>query len=490
MQETPLSKLLEQLLALPKESEWLEFKHNNADPKEIGEYISALANSAVIHRQERAYLIWGIADDTKKVIGTAFNPDVAKQGNQALEMWLSQKLRPSPHFEFIIGEHCKQRIVLLSIRPVKEEPVKFDRIAYIRVGSHKTKLDDQPGKLKEFWTQAIAGDNGTWDQTKEENATHLDLDEKALKQFISRINKCGRLAIPENEDIFSTLDKLGLTSNGKPTRAAILLIGKEPQRFYPTAFIKAGRFKSPTLIVDDKEFGGTLFQQLDDIMAWFRNRLETKLLIGSGKLPVVHPPSSSMLERQEVWEYPLDALREAIANSICHRSYKSLATTAVRLYDDHLEIWNPGNLPLQLHPEDLMHVHNSYPPNKLIAGAFFNVGIIERWGTGTLRIVEALQQQGLPPPEFNVSSPDTFKLVIHAGASRPDQRAAGVPLNERQLGAIEYLKSNTAITTAEYQELFGASKATSKRDLADLVNQRFVVQTGSGKGTAYRLARS
>jgi len=91
MQELALGKLLEQLLALPKESEWLEFKHNNADPREIGEYISALANSAVIHRQERAYLVWGIKDDTKRVVSTTFNPDIAKQGNQALEMWLSQK---------------------------------------------------------------------------------------------------------------------------------------------------------------------------------------------------------------------------------------------------------------------------------------------------------------------------------------------------------------------------------------------------------------
>jgi ATP-dependent DNA helicase RecG len=98
MQEAALCKLLEQLLALPRESEWLEFKHNNSDPHGIGEYISALSNSAVVHQRDSAFVVWGIEDGSAKTVGTTFDPTGVKIGGQALEMWLQQKLRPAPLF--------------------------------------------------------------------------------------------------------------------------------------------------------------------------------------------------------------------------------------------------------------------------------------------------------------------------------------------------------------------------------------------------------
>ncbi len=108
MTASSLSTLLDKLLSLPEETEWVEFKENNADPTELGQYISALANAAVIHRKEKAYMVWGVEDGTKLVKGTSFNPGAAKKGNQALEMWLSQRLWPRPHFEFCSGD-CKGR---------------------------------------------------------------------------------------------------------------------------------------------------------------------------------------------------------------------------------------------------------------------------------------------------------------------------------------------------------------------------------------------
>jgi ATP-dependent DNA helicase RecG len=163
-------------------------------------------------------------------------------------------------------------------------------------------------------------------------------------------------------------------------------------------YIEAGRFKSPTSIIDDKEFHGTLFQQLDSTMAWFRDRLQKMLLIGTNKLPGL--PQGKLAERQDVWEYPLNALREALANAICHRDYTSEAATMVRLYDDdHLTISNPGHLFCKLNVDDLLREHDSYPPNKLIAESFFNVGQIERWGSGTLLIADALKAQGTLPTD-------------------------------------------------------------------------------------------
>jgi ATP-dependent DNA helicase RecG len=131
----------------------------------------------------------------------------------------------------------------------------------------------------------------------------------------------------------------------------------------------------------------------------------------------------------------------------------------IRLYDDHLSIWNPGQLAYQLQPEDLMRRHNSYPPNKLIAEAFYNVGIIERWGTGTLLIASALKTQQLPPPEFNVSTPDSFELVLRATGTQPSRLDDQFVLNDRQEKAIAYLRSHDSLTVAEYQKLFGRADA-------------------------------
>lgn len=487
MQESSLTKLLDQLLALPKESEWLEFKHNNSDPREIGEYVSALSNSAVIHRQEAAYLIWGIADDTKEVVGTTFNPDTARQGGQALEMWLSQKLRPAPHFQFAVGTYCDKSVVVMAIRPLKEEPVKFDRVAYIRVGSHKTKLDDQPGKLKEFWTQAIAGNSGGWDQRKEDRATLDDLDSHAIEEFFERLERAGRRDIPKGLSTESALEKLQLLVEGKPTRAALLLLGKEPKRFYPTAYIKAGRFKSATSILDDREFTGTLFQQLDSAIGWLQERMTRRLMFDGSKESSAKKISHSPMERGEEWSYPLLALREAIANAVCHRDYSSNLVVSIRLFDDRLEIWNPGTLPSDLSPAVLLSDHPSHPPNMLIAECFYNTRIIERWGTGTVRMAEALAGQHQPPPAFDVTTQNVFKAILFA-SGYSDAELVEMGLNERQVSVVRYMQVNKTITSAQYQELTGASKPTASRDLSELVAKQIVAKLGTtGKGTSYHL---
>jgi len=127
-----------------------------------------------------------------------------------------------------------------------------------------------------------------------------------------------------------------------PTRAALLLFGKNSESYFSSAFLKMGRFRSPTLIVDDREAHGALFDQLDEALGWFRERLETAFVI-SGKP-----------ERDVLWEYPLSAIREAVINVLCHRDYTGQAHSQIRLYDDRLEIWNAGGLPPSLTPDLLL----------------------------------------------------------------------------------------------------------------------------------------
>src|SRR6266567_1990907 len=143
--------ILQELRKLPTETEWLEFKHNNDNPEDIGEYLSALANSAALAGKVNAYLVWGVDNRTHDIIGTSFRPSLCKIGNEELENWLLRLLAPKINFRFqeIVAGECT--VVLLEIGAAFRHPVQFRNTEFIRVGSYKKKLKDFPEKERELW---------------------------------------------------------------------------------------------------------------------------------------------------------------------------------------------------------------------------------------------------------------------------------------------------------------------------------------------------
>ncbi|HIJ48859.1 MAG TPA: ATP-binding protein, partial [Gammaproteobacteria bacterium] len=147
-----LLSLLRELVSLPSETEWVEFKHNNDDPKQIGEYISGLANSAALLGKQSAYLVWGIEDEQHEVVGTTFNPSSARHKQQELESWLLQKTAPKIDFHFYEFDSAQALpVVILEIQAASHTPVQFDGIEYIRVGSYKKRLREFAEKERALW---------------------------------------------------------------------------------------------------------------------------------------------------------------------------------------------------------------------------------------------------------------------------------------------------------------------------------------------------
>ena len=146
-----IDKLIEDLMKLPQETEWVEFKKDNYYHKLIGEYISALSNSACLHNKDYAYLVFGIEDGTHKIIGTKFKPKEYKIGNEELENWLLRKLKPRLDFKIIEHVYNDTPIVIFKIDPTYNTPVEFDKIAYIRVGTYKKILSEYPEKERKIW---------------------------------------------------------------------------------------------------------------------------------------------------------------------------------------------------------------------------------------------------------------------------------------------------------------------------------------------------
>ncbi len=146
-----LRSLVLELTALPAETGWLEFKHNKAEPRDIGEYISALSNSAALEGRAHAYLIWGIADGGHSIVGTSFEPKAARQGNEELESWLLRLLEPRIGFRFFQIDMDGFAVVLLEIDAAFRHPVKFQGTEYIRIGTYKKQLKDFPEKERALW---------------------------------------------------------------------------------------------------------------------------------------------------------------------------------------------------------------------------------------------------------------------------------------------------------------------------------------------------
>lgn len=199
-----------------------------------------------------------------------------------------------------------------------------------------------------------------------------------------------------------------------------------------------------------------------------------------------------LFKREEAWEYPPDALREAIVNAVCHRDYHISGNVKISIFDDRIEISNPGKLPDPLTPSMLKKKHDSILRNPLLANSFFLIKNIEQWGKGTNKIIKWCVEHGLKEPDFEeigggfevifYAPKDILKLVPEKG--KVDLKELG--LNERQIEALRLMvNERKKLTNKEYCGLFNVSRQTATRDLSDLVDKNMILEKGKGRSTYY-----
>lgn len=437
------------------ESQTLEFKEtlNN----EAMETIAAFANSG------GGTLAIGVEDD-----GT---PRGVMLGSETLRDWANHIAQAAHvHPQFSPREHDGKTVVLVEVLESPLKPVPCRGRYFKRVGSSNRQMTDDD------LTRAVLDKVGvTWDEVVEPRATLEDLDPEELRRFRTLCNQKERRLIPDAEDNATVLQKLGLMREDRLLRAAVLVFGKAPERFYSSARVKVGRFRSPTDIVDDRLLGGSLLRQVEDTMLYFRERLQRRF-------EFVGQPA-----REVIWEYPLEALREAITNAVCHRDYLDTAQIQVWWYDDRLVFFNSGGVPAPLTVEQLKEPHPSKPRNHKIAEMFYYAGLIEQWGRGIQKPVDECASAGLPEPEFEERTGGLWVTFRQDLLTEEYLRSLG--LNERQLQAVTYVREKGKITNKEYQKLTGVSKPMATIDLRQLVSAAVFVRRGvTGRGTEYALA--
>ena len=250
-------------------------------------------------------------------------------------------------------------------------PISLRGRYYYRSGSVKQELTG--AALNEFLLKR-AGQ--TWDDVIEEDATFDDIDEATIKKYLRKAEEAGRLPDVDGLSTPELLEKLRLTKNGKLKRAAIVLFGKDPGRFYPSTFVKIGKFEDDDFTIRFQEVEeGNIIQLLDKVL----RTLDYKFLIRN--------ISFVGMNRVETLEYPTPALREMILNALIHRNYMG-AHTQLRVYDKKLFLWNHGTLPEGITLAELTETHSSFPRNPVLAEACFKGGYIDAWGSGTVKIID------------------------------------------------------------------------------------------------------
>lgn len=348
-------------------------------------------------------------------------------------------------------------------------PISLRGAYYYRSGSTNQEL--KGNALVEF---LLRKSGKTWDDIIEPSASLNDIDESSIKHFIQDAGKSGRLPEVEGLTLLEILGKLRLLDEEKIKRAAIVLFGKDPGRFFPNMIVKIGRFGTSD---DDLRFQevieGNLIRLLKEVPEQLNHKFFTKSIDFEGLL------------RIEKGEYPTAALREMLLNALVHRNYMG-SMVQIRVYDNHFSIWNEGTLPEGITIDALKRQHYSRPRNPIIADVCFKAGYIDVWGRGTLKIYNSCKEAGLPEPA--IAEQDGGLLVTLFKDIYQEEWLSKLGLNERQIKAVLFAKENGSINNAKYVQLVKVSRQTATRDLAELVSKfNIFTQRGAGAGSVYIL---
>jgi ATP-dependent DNA helicase RecG len=323
--------------------------------------------------------------------------------------------------------------------------------------------------LNEFLLQRIGK---KWDGVAIPNVSVSELKQETFEFFkekgieSKRLSENSRKATPEQ-----LLSNLKLTDNEHLKRAALLLFHPDPEKFVTGAYIKVGFFRSESDLQFQDDIHGNLFEQVERTM---------ELLLSKYTRAIV---SYRRLSRIETYEYPEDALREALLNAVAHKKYAGCTPIQIRVYPDRIKIWNEGQLPENWTVKNLLEEHSSRPYNPDIANAFFRSGYIEAWGRGIDKITKQCVAAGLPAPIFTNNGSDFWVIFRKDTYNKEDLSKLG--LNDRQIDALIYFKPQGEITSSEYAEKYNISDRTARRDLSELAEKELLKNEGDNKFSRY-----
>lgn len=355
--------------------------------KTTGELKEAMHTACAFLNGDGGWLIFGITPDSLRIIGQPVTDNTRREIAQAL-LSLEPAVDVSAEYIDVPGTTGNQ-LIAIHFDNSEEGHVPFtcNGRAYYKVESTTKQMP------REMYDERLRNSNPrkfAWETQIAEGITISDLSEERIRNAVRGGVKGGRInASAENDNIESLLDKFKVLRNGKVTNAAVVLFGNNLYD-YPQLMLRMAYFrgKEKMVFIDNKQAEGNIFDLLDAGIAFCFRHLNL-----SGEV--------KGLRREEHLEIPVEALREALTNALCHRRYDDYRTSVtLAIYDDRLEITNPGRFPAPLTPETIKEPHGSFPYNLRIAQVLYLTTFLEGWGTGVRRMIDICREQGVPEPEY------------------------------------------------------------------------------------------
>lgn len=374
-------------------------------------------------------------------------------------------------------------VIVLQVEPGKYAPYTYDGRPYHR---EESKTDRMSQHRYEQLIVERSQLNHSWEEFVADDYSLDDLEQEEIYKTVADGIQENRIpASAQRENAKEILTRLNLISDNKLKRAAVVLYSKQEALKFPQCTIKMARFKGINKLgdfIDNQQVSGNAFKLLSEADSFLRRHL-----------PVASFFRTDQFKRVDKPILPIMAVREALVNAICHRDYSDRETDfSLGIYDDRLEIWNSGLLLKKLTTDDLRHNHESILRNRFIANAFYVRGYIEKWGSGTIKMIDLCRQNDIPEPEFIVRTGGIavilrFKEPIGGKKiSLPNQI-----LTIRQQEILKLIENNAMNATQIAEKLQNSPTIrTVQKDLSHLEDLGFVKRTGKARGVIWAVVKT
>jgi len=392
--------LLNRLLKEPTETTWLEFKENNDNPDKIGKWISACANAAILEGQSRAFLIYGIENQTRQKVGTTVRFNTMKKGGENFINWINRMITPSLMMEFLDFEEADKQFSILVIEPTYDRPVKFSGVEYIRVGENIKELGDFPDHERAIWLAT--------GKRKFENS--ISLPHQSVEQVFEKLDVdiyyklSGEEKPQKNEEVIRRLSLYGLIIDDMEggydiTNLGAILFARDIGAF-PSITTKSVRVIKYTG-TDKRESSGEIEGKRGYAVGF----------AGLMQYVIKAVPSEEKYIkgiRTMVPVYPETAIREVIANALIHQDFLvSGAGPVIEIYSDRIEVTNPGNSLIEI---DRM-IDERRSRNEKLASTMRFLGFCEERGGGLDKALIEIEASNLPTFDFEPSE-TSMRIVL------------------------------------------------------------------------------
>ena len=361
-------------------------------------------------------------------------------------------------------------------------PYTYHGCPYYKVES-TTKV--MPQEMYEERLRAAKPDMFAWERQEADGMTLANLDEERIRGAVRLGVERGRMpATAGSESADSILGKWGLMKEGKVLNGAVALFAKQKGGYTQMA-LRLARFRGTDKneFVDSAKADGNFFDLLDAGMAFlFKHLSQSGKIVG--------------FRKEEQLEIPAEALREALTNALCHRQLEKFnLTPGIAVYDDRVEIENPGRLPIGITPENIKSSHASFPYNPLIAEVLFKSSFLENWGSGVSRMVDACKEQGVPEPEYEVMA-GFVKIVFRRPEKKQDEGENGQlngelngELNKSQIATLEFIRQHEGCQAQEISDQMGVPFSTIDKHIRVLLGKERIERKGSKKTGGYYIKK-